>query len=218
MNNKLQFDAIYDIAVIGGGIAGVAAAIQAARSGMKTALVEKTVLFGGLATTGIINVYLPLCDGNGHQVSFGLTEELLRSSLLYGPGEIPEYWQNKKDAPEKERFRCIFSPASFILAMDEMLENAGVEIWLDTLVCDAEVVNNQITGAICENTSGRGRIRAKQFIDATGSSLFARRAGIDCHDEWNFLTAWILAYDQNQPETQLTPYVNMYIHGTPWDP
>ena len=52
----------------------------------------------------------------------------------------------------------------------------------------------------------------------TGSSLFARRAGIDCHDEWNFLTAWILAYDKNQPETQMTPYVHMYVHGTPWDP
>ena len=218
MENKLQFDAIYDVAVVGAGVAGVAAAIQAARSGMKTVLIEKTVLFGGLATTGLINVYLPLCDGNGKQVSFGLTEELLRASLFYGPGEIPSGWDKGQDAPEKDRFRCIFSPASFILAIDEMLEDAGVEVWLDTLVCDAEVENNKIVSAICENTSGRGKIRAKQFIDATGSSLFARRAGIDCHDEWNFLTAWILAYDKNQPETQMTPYVHMYVHGTPWDP
>ena len=59
MNNELDFDVTYDVAVIGGGIAGVAAAIQAARSGMKTVLIEKTVLFGGLATTGLVNVYLP---------------------------------------------------------------------------------------------------------------------------------------------------------------
>lgn len=218
MNNELDFDVTYDVAVIGGGIAGVAAAIQAARSGMKTVLIEKTVLFGGLATTGLVNVYLPLCDGNGKQVSFGLTEELLRASLNYGPGEIPEKWQKNQNAPEKDRFRCIFSPASFILAIDEMLEEAGVELWLDTLVCAAEVEENKIVAAICENTSGRGRIRAKQFVDATGSSLFARRAGIAVHDEWNFLTAWIITYDKTQEQTQMSPYVHVYVHGTPWDP
>ena len=52
----------YDIAVIGGGVAGVAAAVQAARCGMKTVLVERTALVGGLATGGLINVFLPLCD------------------------------------------------------------------------------------------------------------------------------------------------------------
>ena len=72
------------VAVIGGGIAGVAAAVQAARSGMKTVLIEKSALVGGLATSGLINVFLPLCDGNGHQVSFGLCEEMLRKSIVYG--------------------------------------------------------------------------------------------------------------------------------------
>lgn len=217
MNNDLDFDVTYDVAVIGGGIAGVAAAIQAARCGMKTVLIEKTILFGGLATTGLINFYLPLCDGKGKQVSFGLTEELLRASLNYGPGSIPEGWREKNGTPGTERFQCLFSPASFVLAIDEMLEEAGVNIWLDTLVCAAEVEENKIVSAICENTSGRGRIRAKQFIDATGSSLFARRAGIPVHDEVNFLTAWILTYDKSREQSQISPYVHVYIHGTPWD-
>ena len=93
---KIAYEKIYDIAVVGGGIAGVAAALQAARCGMKTVLIEKTVLPGGLATTGLVRVYLPLCDGNGHQVSFGITEELLRASYKYGPGDIPENWKNGK--------------------------------------------------------------------------------------------------------------------------
>lgn len=80
---------VYDIAIIGGGIAGVAAAVQTARMGMKTVLIEKTALVGGLATGGLINVFLPLCDGNGHQVTFGIAEEMLRKSIVYGPGEIP---------------------------------------------------------------------------------------------------------------------------------
>ena len=86
---------VYDIAIIGGGIAGVAAAVQTARMGMKTVLIEKTALVGGLATGGLINVFLPLCDGNGHQVTFGIAEEMLRKSIVYGPGEIPPGWRNE---------------------------------------------------------------------------------------------------------------------------
>lgn len=76
----MDFTKKYDVAVVGGGIAGAAAALQAARSGKKTVLIEKTVLLGGLATSGLVYIYLPICDGNGHQASYGITEELLRNS------------------------------------------------------------------------------------------------------------------------------------------
>ncbi len=213
-----QYDVSYDIAVIGGGIAGVAAALQSARRGMKTVIVEKTVLLGGLATTGLVYVYLPLCDGNGRQVSFGITEELMRASLKYGPGEIPENWSKGVNAPEHERLRCIFSPASFMLAIDEMLEKEGVSIWLDTRVCDAVVENGKITGAVCENTSGRGLIRAKQFIDASGDCTLARRAGIECHDEFNFLSYWAIEYNAYADHTFFGEKAQMITGGFPWDP
>lgn len=214
----IQYEKAYDVAVIGGGIAGVAAALQAARSGMKTVLLEKTVLLGGLATTGLIYVYLPLCDGNGRQVSFGLTEELMRVSLKYGPGDIPEKWSECQNAPEAERFRCIFSPASFMLAIDELLEEAGVDTWLDTLVCDAELEGNRIVSAVVENTSGRGRIRAKQFIDASGDCTLARRAGIPCHDEFNFLSVWAIQYNDKAEKTALGSKLTMHTAGVPWNP
>jgi len=218
MQTNMQYDVSCDVAVIGGGIAGVAAALQAARSGMKTILIEKTILLGGLATTGLVYVYLPLCDGNGHQVSFGLTEELMRASLKYGPGEIPDSWKDGKDAPEVARFRCIFSPASFILAMDEMLEQAGVDVWVDTRVCDAVVEQNKLTAAVCENASGRGMIRAKQFIDASGDCTLARRAGIPCHDEFNFLSYWAIEYDELVSGSPLGDKIHMICDGYPWDP
>ena len=119
MPNSLSFDCCCDVAVVGGGIAGVAAALQAARSGMKTILIEKTILTGGLATTGLVYFYLPLCDGNGRQVTFGITEELLRASLQYGPGDIPADWH---EPGAGRRLQAVFSPAAFVLAMDEMLE------------------------------------------------------------------------------------------------
>jgi flavin-dependent dehydrogenase len=85
----IAFEQEYDVVVCGGGVAGIAAALQAARRGCKTALVEKTIMPGGLATSGIILLYLPLCDGNGTQVTFGIAEELLRLSIRYGPGSVP---------------------------------------------------------------------------------------------------------------------------------
>ena len=71
----------YDVVVCGGGIAGVSAALSAARAGAKTLLIEREFALGGLATLGLIVVYLPLCDGKGKQVSFGIVEELLRLFL-----------------------------------------------------------------------------------------------------------------------------------------
>ncbi len=191
----MNFAAEYDVVVVGGGIAGVAAALQAARSGKKTALLEKTVLLGGLATTGMIYIYLPLCDGNGRQLTFGICEELIRLSLKYGPGEIPANWTNGKDLPESKRYRCIFSPAAFMLALDEILETAGVDLWLDTLVCDAVVVNNKLTEVIVENKSGRGSLRAGCFIDASGDCDVARRAGVPCQATENYLSMWALQYN-----------------------
>ena len=71
----MDFTVSYDVAVVGGGVAGIAAAIQSARSGKKTVLIEKTILLGGLATSGLVYIYLPLCDGNGHQATHGICEE-----------------------------------------------------------------------------------------------------------------------------------------------
>ena len=68
----------YDVIVAGGGIAGVAAALASARAGAKTLLLEKESALGGLATLGLIVIYLPLCDGRGTKMSGSIAEELLR--------------------------------------------------------------------------------------------------------------------------------------------
>lgn len=190
----MDFSVNYDVAVIGGGIAGAAAALQSARSGKKTVLIEKTILLGGLATSGLVYIYLPLCDGNGHQVSFGITEELLRRSYQYGPGEIPANWRQEKNAEERKRFVARFSPAAFMLSLEELLLENGVELWLDTLVCDTECKDGRMNSVIVENESGRGRISAKCFIDASGSCITARRAGLTCLEEDNYLTIWALGH------------------------
>ena len=215
--NKLAYDLDYDVVVVGGGIAGVAAAVQAARDGMKTVLIEKTVFTGGLATTGLVFVYLPICDGNGHQVEAGLVQELMEASLRYGPGDIPADWNKAANAREHERYRCIFSPSSFILSLDSVLEKAGVDVWLDTLVCDAGTSSGRVSAVICENESGRGRINGKCFIDASGSCVVARRSGIPCHDEYNFLSVWAIEKDARVQEDFFGRGIRMMMDGVVWD-
>ncbi len=185
----MDFEESYDVMVAGGGVAGVAAALASSRAGMKTALIEKTILAGGLATGGLINIYLPLCDGRGTQVTFGIPEELLRLSIRYGPGDVPEGWCR---ADGGGRYEAVFSPASFALALDEALEEAGVELLLGTLVTRPVVNGGSVAGVVVENASGRGVVRAGVVVDATGDALVAHRAGCECAESGNWLSMWAL--------------------------
>ena len=82
----------YDVIVIGGGVAGVAAAVASSRNGAKTLLVEKQINLGGLATVGLISWYEPLCDGKGKQLVYGIGEELIKLSVQYGFDSLPQEW------------------------------------------------------------------------------------------------------------------------------
>lgn len=182
----------YDVVVVGAGIAGIAAATAAARQGMKTALIEKQTLIGGLATGGLILVYLPLCDGHGTQVTFGLAEELLRRSLNYGPFDLPENWGGPAGSKcEENRFKCYFNPAGYILELDKILLEAGVELFLDTMVISAETdEKNAITSIQAANASGIFTIEGSCFVDTTGDASLIRKAGGAYETGDNYVSPW----------------------------
>ncbi len=213
-NAYMNFSKEYDVVVAGGGIAGVAAALAAAKRGKKTVLIEKTVFTGGLATTGLINIYLPLCDGNGTQVSYGLAEDLLKASLKYGCGDIPDNWKNEYNAAEAKRYRVVFSPASFILAMDEMLIDAGVDVWLDTVVSGTRTADGRITGIVVINKSGTGLIDGKCFVDCTGDADLAYFSGCNCPIADNAMAYWALEAGGNG----LADNIQRYVKGWSGDP
>ena len=94
-----------DVLVCGGGIAGISAALSAAREGADVLLLEREWLLGGLATAGLVTVYLPLCDGLGRQVSFGIAEELLRLSVKHGAENGCDAWLGGSSAEERKKHR-----------------------------------------------------------------------------------------------------------------
>lgn len=184
-----------DVLVAGGGIAGIAAALAAARNGADVLLIEKQCMVGGLATSGLIAGYLPLCDGNGVQVSFGIAEELLRLSIRLGAqSELPEHWLEKGPAEErkKKRYEVQFNPQYLALLAERQLTEENIHILYDTRICVVKYRENRIEGIMAENESGRFAITAKSYVDATGTALLYELAGLPTRmfARGNILAGW----------------------------
>ena len=169
------------VLVAGGGYAGVSAALAAARGGADVLLLEREYILGGLGTAGLITIYLPLCDGMGHQVSFGIAEELLRLVVRHGlEGELPELWfrnasvEQRKNGP---RFMVRYNPQICALELERLLLENGVRILYGTSVCDVIKEGPRISAVVAENKSGRSAIEADCVVDCTGDADICHMAG-----------------------------------------
>lgn len=193
----------YDVVVAGGGIAGVSAALAAKRTGAKTLLIEKQFLLGGLATAGIVTIYLPLCDGKGKQVSFGIAEELFKLSTKYGAEEpCPKAWLEKADIEErsKDRLQLRFNANVFAISMEKLLLQEGVEILYGTSVCNTLISGNKIKSLIIENKGGRMAINVKSVVDASGDADIAHLSGeqTETFKQGNVLSGWYYYHEDNK--------------------
>ena len=177
----------YDVVVAGGGIAGVAAALAAARTGATVCLLEKACALGGLATLGNVVYFLPLCDGFGQQVCGGICEELLRISVddVHEPmpairlKPIPEAWRNngKLEDKIKERYLAVFNPTTFAYKLERLLVKNKVKLYFDTRFTTVRKEGERITELLIENKSGRSAIRCKAVVDASGDADVCAEAG-----------------------------------------
>jgi len=204
MNKNIHLDInadikSYDIVIVGAGIAGIAAALAARRMNKKVALIEKTILPGGLATAGLIIYYLPLCDGYGRQVISGIAEELLLLSIKHGPGDIPQAWLNKtKDQTARalKRYATDFNAASFILALDELMTREKIDIFYDSRYCFYQKRDNRCTAIITADVQGYSCYQAEYFIDATGDAVLAYDLGCACATGKNKLSMWYYEFQK----------------------
>ena len=205
---KTQIKDCYDVAVCGGGVAGIAAALAAARCGKKVVLFERTFMLGGLATAGIVTIYLPICDGFGRQISFGLAEELFKLSIADGAEALyPENWLDGiGTCTEKDkRFEVRFNAQLFAIRAEKILVENGVDIKYGTTVVSVIVDEDKIENLIIENKSGRLAYGVCSVVDATGDADIAYLAGVPTKNfnEGNTLAAWYyhisdLGYRLNQ--------------------
>ena len=179
----------YDVIVAGGGVAGVAAAVSAAKNGFSTLLLEKSNILGGLATLGLINLFVPMCNGRGKQIIFGLCEKWARQSALYGFDSIPEEWKNGEPKEYTEvRYVQRYSPYIFALQLTEELTSSGADILYDCIACDPVMEGNECRGVITESKGGTELYGCKMLIDVTGDCDVLRRGGVPCASRGNFFT------------------------------
>lgn len=157
----------FDVVVVGGGAAGIGAAIAAGRKGAKTAIIERFGFLGGMATAGYVN---PMSEFayNGKRIIGGIAWEFAQEMV-------------KKNGAVVEVPRCnvSFNPEIYKLVAQEMIENAGVQTFMNTSLIDCIKEENAIKSIIVNNKSGLQAIEAKFFIDATGDADLAHFADVE---------------------------------------
>lgn len=202
-NLLTEITASCDVLVCGGGFAGISAALAAARQGKNVILLEKQYMLGGLGTAGLVTIYLPLCDGCGKQVSYGIAEELLRLSISMGvEGRYPDNWLDSDDTSKRtnkdKRFEVQYNPQLFAILAEQLLNKNGVDILYGSYAVGVSKTDDKIDAVIIENKSGRQAIAVKSVVDATGDCDIAHfaEAPTDTFQQGNILAAWYYSLGQ----------------------
>lgn len=171
-----------DVVVVGGGPAGLCAAVAAARGGAKVILVEQNAFCGGMATAGMVAPFMTCYDSGGNKMLIrGLFEELVERLIAVGGAIHPSKVASKTAFTsyiDKGHIHVTpFKAESLKIVADEMLTEAGVKIMYHTSLIDAEAEGDKVTRIIVAMKEGLASIRAKAFIDCSGDGDLAAALG-----------------------------------------
>ena len=153
-----------DVCVIGGGPAGTAAAINAARNGALTVLVERGVALGGLAVLGCVYPFMDTLAPDSDTPYVAEVKQRLRDHGIEPyDGVTGQTWHN---------------PEILALIYDEMCEEAGVNVLYQSVLVDVILSGSKISACVVQTIAGLAAIRANVFIDGTGDAFLSRAAGV----------------------------------------
>lgn len=165
----------FDVVVIGGGPAGLAASVSAARHGARTLLVERYGFLGGMGTAGGVTNFAGLYgrkNGEMQQVVHGVADELLQRIDALGGLNVPQ-----DGMMGRIRVRS-YDVSAYKCAADQWLLAAGVQLLFHAWAAAVVMEGPQISALIVETKSGRQAIRAPRFIDCSGDADVANFADV----------------------------------------
>lgn len=168
-----------DVLVVGGGMAGIAAAISAARGGARTLLVEKNGWLGGLGMWGtglhsFFNIFAAHPGVQRHRVAGGIAQELVHRTCDAGGGIGHVHMERGGD------FVSMVTPVDpevFRLVAARACSEAGVELLFQTVVYDVAASGGHVQHVRVWNKAGLSTISARVYIDCSGDGDVAAAAG-----------------------------------------
>jgi hypothetical protein len=191
---KLRVYREAEVLVVGGGPAGVSAAVAAARHGAETVLVERYGHLGGMATGGLVILIPHLSDGSDKLVIAGQQKEWLDrleplGGVLQPPSDaigssdprLIEKWGNYRFFVVDGRIRlsAYVDPELLKCVLNDMVAGANVKLCLHSWGCRALMEGSKIKGIVFESKEGRQAILGQVVVDATGDGDILASAGAD---------------------------------------
>lgn len=164
----------YDVIVVGGGFAGIGAAIAAARMGKRVRLVEKYNCLGGAAAYDLVNPFMRYWTYGADK-----QDKIMLSCGIFG--EIVDRVEKMRGFRGDGKARTCFNEEILKLVLNRMAEENGVELLFQTVVTDATVEDGRLTAITVSNVSGKTTLTADCFIDATGDANLTMLAGFPYH-------------------------------------
>ena len=156
-----------DVLVCGGGPAGIAAAVSAARRGCKVVLLERWASVGGQATNALVNVWHT--SDRVRQVIFGLMQECI---------ERGGRWVRRWPEFPKHFETHLFEPEPMKMVFQDLLDGAGVRTLCHLVAGDPIMEGARIRGVVVDTKTGRKAVLGRMVVDATGDGDVAAKAGV----------------------------------------